>query len=419
MSHAPARHRFATRRRCRSSLRDPERKLTTASAKSSLVATAAASATAGSTTRLEVRSEHASQAHDPFASAAPFGDADVEPELRSALRDRRIGRDHHNPIQVPHHDRDGRTTLRGHPLRVGRRGVDDTQRPVDHVGRGTRGLSRRRSRRTRVALARIGFLGVADVPLSHSFGSGFPRGRTRSDHTRAGHGPLPHSFNNRSHTRARPHALCHGGNDIVFVIAGRAGRHDRDHHRDPHATRSAPFADQDVVAPGQVLTSVVKHVGMRRLGLPRNHRRKARSGHRVLGLADDGVGLTDRVHSARATIGTRPTGLDCRRCAGRSHRPIPRPPFARRHAQEVRQDHVHFVRPVELQIVSAGNDTPCPKFGPNRSSAWRRAPESMRPAAGAPSTSAVGATIAREVVNSKPSGRPNDSFSMRGYSNGT
>jgi len=103
------------------------------------------------------------------------------------------------------------------------------------------------------------------------------------------------SFTDREAARRQAESLFASGTDIAYVVAGPSGLGAID------AAKARPGryiigsdSDQDALAPGIVLTSVVKHVDVaaQRVCL-QTVAEKPASGLTVLGLADGGVGLTD------------------------------------------------------------------------------------------------------------------------------
>jgi len=136
---------------------------------------------------------------------------------------------------------------------------------------------------------------VADVPLLERSEAGFTAGAREIDPRVEVENRYLASFTDAAAARAAAGALLARGVDILFVVAGPAGRGAiAAIERRPHAYAIGADTDQDGLAPGRILTSVVKHVDVAALRVCiETAGGKPESGHRVLGLADGGIGLTD------------------------------------------------------------------------------------------------------------------------------
>lgn len=141
----------------------------------------------------------------------------------------------------------------------------------------------------------IGFLGGIDSPLLRKFEAGFTAGAHEVDPNVKVLVKYVGSFVDVSSGKELASVLYGGGADIVFVAAGKAGLGAIDEAR----SRSNVYAigvdsDQDGLAPGKILTSMVKHVDVAVFKIA-----QAIAAHKVpariteFGLKDDGVGLTD------------------------------------------------------------------------------------------------------------------------------
>lgn len=152
---------------------------------------------------------------------------------------------------------------------------------------------------------RIGFLGGVDVPLLRKFEAGYVAGAREID---------PHidvaikyvgSFQDVASGKELAGVIYGGGSDVLFVAAGKSGLGAIDETR----ARSGVYAigvdaDQDGLAPGKILTSVLKHVDVAVFHIAQRVRAGTfPSGAVEFGLASNGVGLTDFRYT-RAAIGT-------------------------------------------------------------------------------------------------------------------
>lgn len=141
----------------------------------------------------------------------------------------------------------------------------------------------------------IAFLGGIDIPLLRKFEVGFTAGAHQIDPSINVLVKYVGSFDDVAAGKELAGVLFDQGADIVYVAAGKAGLGAIDQVK----SRAGDYvigvdSDQDAIAPGKILTSMIKRVD---IGVYRiteeavSH--KPRSGQLVLGLKDGGVGLTD------------------------------------------------------------------------------------------------------------------------------
>jgi basic membrane protein A len=151
----------------------------------------------------------------------------------------------------------------------------------------------------------IAFLGGIDVPLLRKFEAGYAAGAREID-------PNVHvlvkyvgSFEDVASGKELAGVLFDDKADVVFIGAGKSGLGAVDELR----SRSGVFgigvdSDQDGLAPGKILTSVVKHVDTAVYKIAQQVAAgQTPSGHLELGLKEDGVGLTT-FHYTKALIGS-------------------------------------------------------------------------------------------------------------------
>lgn len=140
----------------------------------------------------------------------------------------------------------------------------------------------------------IAFLGGIDIPLLRKFEAGFTAGAHQIDPTVKVAVKYTGNFDDVAAGKELSGVLFSQGADIIFVAAGKAGLGAIDQVK----SRADSFiigvdSDQDALAPGKVLTSMVKRVDV---GVLRTSReaaaKKPPNGHLILGLKDDAVGLT-------------------------------------------------------------------------------------------------------------------------------
>jgi basic membrane protein A len=140
----------------------------------------------------------------------------------------------------------------------------------------------------------VAFLGGIDIPLLRKFEAGYAAGAREIDPDIKVDVKYVGSFDDAAAGKELAGVLFDGGADVVFVAAGKAGIGAIDQVK----TRSNDFiigvdSDQDALAPGKVLTSMIKRVDVGVLRLSEETvAQKLPSGHLVLGLKENGVGLT-------------------------------------------------------------------------------------------------------------------------------
>jgi basic membrane protein A len=141
----------------------------------------------------------------------------------------------------------------------------------------------------------IAFLGGLDIPLLRKFEAGYTAGAHQID---------PHvnvlvkyigSFDDVASGKELAGVLYDQHADIVFAAAGKSGLGAFDAVRDrPGAYVIGCDSDQDAIAPGKVLTSMIKHVDVAVFRVAQETRsEKLPAGITTLGIADGAIGLTD------------------------------------------------------------------------------------------------------------------------------
>jgi basic membrane protein A len=180
----------------------------------------------------------------------------------------------------------------------------------------------------------IAFIGGADVPLLVRSEAGFTAGAREIDPHVDVTVRYLHSFEDEAAAQTAARAELANGADILFVVAGPAGRGAfAAVVQQPHAYAIGADTDQDAIAPGKVLTSVVKHIDTAVLRVCRQTvAGKVETGNSVLGVAGGGIGLTDFRYT-RAIIGAatiaRVDAIAAALSAGRIRAPATRAALAR------------------------------------------------------------------------------------------
>lgn len=150
----------------------------------------------------------------------------------------------------------------------------------------------------------VAFLGGQDIPLLRKFEAGFTAGAREIDPAVRVDVKYVNSFDDVAAGQELANVLFNGGADIIFAAAGKAGLGAID------AVKARPGAfvigvdsDQDAIAPGKILTSMVKHVDVAVFDVAKAVRdKRPMSGHITLGLANNAVGLTDYAYT-RSAVG--------------------------------------------------------------------------------------------------------------------
>ena len=148
----------------------------------------------------------------------------------------------------------------------------------------------------------IAFLGGVDIPLLRKFEAGYTAGAREVDPSVKVLVKYVGSFEDVASGKELAGVLYDGGADIVYVAAGKSGLGAIQETR----SRSNVYAigvdsDQDALAPGKILTSVLKRVDVAVFKIVQEaHAQKLPAGPVEFGLKDDGVGLTDFRYTRRA-----------------------------------------------------------------------------------------------------------------------
>jgi basic membrane protein A and related proteins len=141
----------------------------------------------------------------------------------------------------------------------------------------------------------IAFLGGVDIPLLRKFEAGYTAGAHEIDPKVKVLSKFVGSFEDVASGKELSDVLYSQGADIIFSAAGKSGLGPFEVAKDrPNSYVIGVDSNQDALLPGKVLTSMVKHVdnAVQRVCTDAVAHRSL-SGHLVLGLRQNGVGLTD------------------------------------------------------------------------------------------------------------------------------
>jgi basic membrane protein A len=151
---------------------------------------------------------------------------------------------------------------------------------------------------------RVAFFGGFDLPVIRKFEVGYVAGARTVDPTIVTDVRYAGTFDDVAKGRATAEALAKSGADVIFSAAGRAGLGTIESVKaHKHLFAIGVDSNQDALVPGRVLTSMLKRVDTG-VDLACTHAamHEAMPGHIVLGLRENGVGLTDFTYT-RAVIG--------------------------------------------------------------------------------------------------------------------
>jgi basic membrane protein A len=152
----------------------------------------------------------------------------------------------------------------------------------------------------------IGFLGGLDIPLLRKFEAGFSAGAHQVDPSVKVEVKYVGSFEDVASGKELASVLLNDHVDVIYVAAGKSGLGAIGAIRDtPNVYAIGVDSDQDDLAKGKILTSVLKRVDVAVFHVAQDAKNKKKpSGHLELGLKDDGVGLTEFQYT-RAIIGAK------------------------------------------------------------------------------------------------------------------
>lgn len=143
---------------------------------------------------------------------------------------------------------------------------------------------------------RVAFIGGQDIPLIRKFEAGYAAGVRQIDPSARVDVKYAGSFEDVAAGKELANLLFNGGDDIIYTAAGKVGLGAIDAAKTrPHGNYIIGVdSNQDALAPGKILTSMVKHVDVAVFQVARALQdRQPLSGHVVLGLKQRGVSLTD------------------------------------------------------------------------------------------------------------------------------
>lgn len=142
----------------------------------------------------------------------------------------------------------------------------------------------------------LAFIGGQDIPLIRKFEAGYIAGAREVDPSVKVDVKYAGSFDDVAAGKELANLLFNGGADVIYAAAGKVGLGAIDEVKTrPHGDYIIGVdSNQDGLAPGKVLTSMVKHVDVAVFAVARGLRdRRPLTGHIVLGLKQHGVSLTN------------------------------------------------------------------------------------------------------------------------------
>jgi basic membrane protein A and related proteins len=151
---------------------------------------------------------------------------------------------------------------------------------------------------------RIAFLGGQDIPLIEKFYAGYAAGAREIDPSIRIDVKYAGNFDDVAAGQELANILFDGGDDIIYTAAGKVGLGAIDAVK----ARSGDYiigvdSDQDYLAPGKILTSMVKKVDVAVFDVAKSIADgRPMHGHVIFGLKDGAIGLTDFRYT-KAAIG--------------------------------------------------------------------------------------------------------------------
>jgi basic membrane protein A len=141
----------------------------------------------------------------------------------------------------------------------------------------------------------IAFLGGQDIPLLRKFEAGYTAGAHQIDPSAKVDVKYVGSFDDVASGKELANVLFNSGADIVYAAAGKGGLGAIDAvNSHPNDYVIGVDSNQDGLAPGKILTSMVKHVDVAVFDIAQALKNgKPLTGHLELGLKDNAIGLTD------------------------------------------------------------------------------------------------------------------------------
>ncbi len=182
----------------------------------------------------------------------------------------------------------------------------------------------------------IAFLGGLDIPLLRKFEAGYTAGARQINPAIKVLVKYVGSFDDVAAGKELADVLFGQQADIIYAAAGKAGLGAIDRVKtQANAYVIGVDSDQDGLAPGKILTSMVKHVDVAVLRLAREAAGGHQpSGHQVFGLRENAVGLTNFANTRSALTPAQFHTLDVLRAAivaGKIVAPTTRDELARFH----------------------------------------------------------------------------------------
>ncbi len=142
---------------------------------------------------------------------------------------------------------------------------------------------------------KIGFVGGQQIPLIEKFQAGYTAGAKTADPAVVVTATYTGDWNDETKGRSQAAQQFNAGDDIIYQAAGKAGLGVIEEAK----ARGKGFyaigvdMDQDALAPGSVLTSMVKHVDVAVMDtMVRLKNGQFDAGTHIYGLKDGGIGLS-------------------------------------------------------------------------------------------------------------------------------
>ncbi len=154
---------------------------------------------------------------------------------------------------------------------------------------------------------KVGFVGGMDIPLIHKFACGYVQG---VKHINSGitvyqkmTGTTPAAWNDPARGAQLAKTMYDSGADIVYAAAGGTGLGVLQAAADNNKLSIGVDSNQNHLQPGSVLTSMLKRVDVAAYEVFKTgHDGSWKAGFKILGLAEDGVGVHDYMSNNKCPV---------------------------------------------------------------------------------------------------------------------
>ena len=172
---------------------------------------------------------------------------------------------------------------------------------------------------------KLGFLGGSDAEPNQAFEAGYIAGAREIDPAVQVAVKHVESFDDVASGKRLAGLIYDGGADVLYIAAGKSGLGAIDETRArPNVYAIGVDSDQDGLAPGKILTSVLRRIDVAVFDIAEETQsQKLPAGNVDFGLADGGVALTPFTYTKKQIGATRIARLEMLRSAIVGHKIVP------------------------------------------------------------------------------------------------